>query len=62
MKAYIMTSGVVFGLLTVVHLWRIIAEWPRLVRDPWYILITAAAAGLSIWAWRLLSSRAGGPP
>lgn len=54
MKCYVIAAGTLFGLLTLVHLWRIIEEWPRLARDPWYLLITLAAAGLCLWAWRLL--------
>jgi hypothetical protein len=53
MKAYVMTTGAVFGLLTLVHLSRIIVE-RHLATDPLYILITVAAASLCIWAWRLL--------
>src|SRR5437660_144612 len=29
MKAYVMTTGAVFGLITLVHIWRLIEEWPR---------------------------------
>ena len=54
MKAYVMTTGAVFALLTLVHLLRIILEGPHLATEPFYVLITIAAAGLSIWAWRLL--------
>lgn len=54
MKAYLVTTGVLFGLLAVAHLWRIVEESPHLATDPWYILITVAAAALSVWAWRLL--------
>ena len=54
MKAYVMTTGAAFGLLTLVHLWRIIEEGPHLVMDPWYALITLAAAALCLWAWRLI--------
>jgi hypothetical protein len=54
MKAYIITSGAVFGLLTVAHLLRIAFENRHLVTDPVYILITLASAGLSVWAWRVL--------
>ena len=54
MKAYIMTTGVVFGLITVAHVLRIIAEGPHLLTEPVWILLTVAAAGMSIWAWRLL--------
>jgi len=54
MKAYLATTGALFALLTVVHIWRIAAEGMSLARDPWYLLITATAAALSIWAMRLL--------
>jgi hypothetical protein len=54
MKTYVVTTGTLFGLLTVVHLWRIIGEEPQLATDPWYLLITATAAALAIWAWRLV--------
>lgn len=54
MKAYVMTTGVVFGLLTVVHIWRIIAEGPHLAMDPWFVLITIATGALCLWAVRLL--------
>jgi hypothetical protein len=54
LKAYVMTTGALFGLLTLAHLWRIIAEGAHLATDPWYILITLAAAALCVWAWFLL--------
>jgi hypothetical protein len=54
MKAYLMTTGSVFGLIVLAHVWRVIAEGPHLVTDPWYILLTAAAAALCVWAWCLL--------
>jgi hypothetical protein len=60
MRAYIMTTGSLFGLLTVVHVWRMIEESRALATDPWYILVTLAAAALGVWAWRLL--RAPAPP
>ena len=53
MKAYVMTTGVVFGLLTLAHLWRIIVE-RHLATDPIFILITVIAASLCVWAWRVL--------
>ena len=60
MKAYVITTGAVFGLLTLAHIWRVFAEDPHLAKDPWFVLITVAAAALCLWAWRLfrLSSRA----
>jgi tetrahydromethanopterin S-methyltransferase subunit E len=54
MKAYLMTTGAVFGLIVVAHVWRAIAEGPALAKDPFYIVITIAAAALCLWAWRLL--------
>lgn len=54
MKAYVMTTGAVFGLITLAHLLRVIAEGPHLLTDPWYVLLTVAAATLCLWAWRLL--------
>lgn len=54
MKAYIMTSGAVFGLLTLAHIWRAIEEGPGLAKDPWFVVITVFAAALCLWALRLL--------
>lgn len=53
MRAYVITSGAIFGLLTIAHLWRMAVE-PHLATDLVYIFITAIAAGLGIWAWRVL--------
>jgi hypothetical protein len=54
MKTYVMTTGAVFGLLTLLHIWRAIEEGSRLATDPWFILITVAGAALCLWAGRLL--------
>jgi hypothetical protein len=54
MKAYVITSGAIFGLITLAHVWRVFEEGTRLASEPWYVLITLAAAGLCLWAWRLL--------
>jgi len=54
MKAYVITTGAVFGLLTLAHIWRVIEEGPQLATEPWYVLITVAAAVLCLWALRLL--------
>lgn len=53
MKTYVITTGVVFGLLTLAHIWRAFEE-PHLGRDPWYILVTLATAAFSLWAGRLV--------
>jgi hypothetical protein len=54
MKAYVLTTGVVFALLVAAHLWRMVAESPALARDPGYLAITLASGLLSLWAGRLL--------
>ncbi len=53
MKTYVITTGTIFGLLTVAHLARIFMESPSLAKDPSYVLITVIAAALCVWAWRL---------
>ena len=53
MKLYVRTTGVLFGLLTLAHVWRVFVE-PRLAKDPWYLFATAMAAALAIWAAKLL--------
>src|SRR5947208_15658675 len=58
MKAYLITTGVLFGLLALAHALRTIAEWSRLVEDPWFLVespgIGILAAALCVWACRLL--------
>jgi dolichyl-phosphate-mannose--protein O-mannosyl transferase len=56
MKAYLATTGTVFGLIVVAHIWRAIAEGPAMVKNPVFILLTVAAAALSVWASRLLAA------
>ena len=47
-----MTTGVIFGLLVVAHIWRMFVEG-HLATQPEYIVITLIAALLSLWAARL---------
>ena len=54
MKAYLVTTGSIFGLIVLAHILRIMEEGQHLARDPWYILFTAAAGAMSVWAWRLV--------
>jgi hypothetical protein len=53
MKAYLVTTGTLFILLTIVHVVRAVGE-TNLARDPWYILVTVIALALALWALRLL--------
>jgi multisubunit Na+/H+ antiporter MnhE subunit len=54
MKAYILTTGVIFGLITVAHLLRFVMEGSHLAREPVFILLTVLSAALSVWAWQVL--------
>lgn len=53
MRAYLLTTGTLFALIVLLHAWRMAIE-RGLLRDPWYWLITAVAAALSVWSFRLL--------
>jgi hypothetical protein len=54
MKLYLIVTSSVFGLITVAHIWRIIAENPHLALEPWFVLLTLTTAGLCLWALSLL--------
>lgn len=54
MKAYLITTGTVFGLITLAHIARIVAEGLHRAADPVFLLLTCLAAGLSVWAFVLL--------
>lgn len=53
MKTYVMTTGGIFALIAVTHTWRMFVE-PHLATHLGYILLTVAAALLSLWAGRLV--------
>jgi hypothetical protein len=52
MRAYVRTTGVLFGLLVLVHVWRFVEEGAHVARDPWFLSFTLLAAVLCVWAWR----------
>jgi hypothetical protein len=54
---YVVTSGVIFALITLAHIARVALEGARLARDPLFVLLTLATAGLSVWAWRVAAGR-----
>jgi hypothetical protein len=56
MMAYLWTTGTIFALLALMHLWRTIAEWPGSTPDLPFVIETGigvVAAALAVWAWRL---------
>jgi hypothetical protein len=53
-KAYVVTSGALFAVLVLAHLWRLVAEGTGPVHDPWFLAFTGTSAALSIWAFASL--------
>lgn len=51
MRAYLLTTAILFGLLVIVHIWRMAVEPSS--RDPFMYAITVLAAALCGWAVRL---------
>lgn len=51
MKAYLITTGTIFAIITALHIWRAIAEGGP---GPVWILLILLPAGLCIWAFALL--------
>jgi hypothetical protein len=54
MKAYIITSGAIFALITVAHIARLATETTHVLREPIFLVLTLLAAALSIWAFVVL--------
>ena len=55
MKAYLITTGLVFGAIVVAHVARVFAEGTRLLSEPDWVILTLFAAVLCTWAFRLLA-------
>ena len=54
MKAYVTTTGAVFGLITLAHLLRVVEEGPRLVERSVLRAPHPPSTALCLWAWRVL--------
>lgn len=53
MKAYIITTGIVFALIAIAHIARLATE-TSVLREPIFLVLTILAAALSIWAFVVL--------
>ena len=55
MKTFLITTGIFFGLMAVVHIWRAIDEWPQQGASLGFILgmtaLIVVPGALSAWAW-----------
>jgi hypothetical protein len=57
MRAYLVTTGTLFVLLTAAHIVRVFQE-THLVREPWFWLVTVLPLVLAVWALRLFRKTA----
>lgn len=59
MKAYLVITGAIFGLIGIAHLLRLFFEGHPLT-DPWFLASNLAlfvvGGGIAVWAARLLTS------
>ena len=53
MKAYVILTSVIFGLVTIAHIWRAMEEGSHLMKEPFFLLLTLLAAALCVWGARL---------
>lgn len=54
MKAYVVTTSVLFALLVAAHIWRAAIEGASLAKEPFFIASTLIAVGMFFWAMRVL--------
>lgn len=54
MKAYLITTGVIFFLLTLSHAARIYVEETLHLKEPIFLGTTIAFVGMTVWAIALL--------
>jgi hypothetical protein len=62
MKCYLITTGLIFAVMTVLHVWRAIAEWPQHSSpSPSFVLgmiaLIAIPGALAAWAFSLLRKK-----
>jgi len=53
MKAYVITTGCLFALLALAHVWRALVEGPQLATRPEFVIATVTALAMCLWAWRV---------
>jgi hypothetical protein len=61
MKAYLLTSGSIFGIIGTLHLSNIVLRWSQMTADGQFaaenLILTSIAGGLAFWAFTLVRSR-----
>jgi hypothetical protein len=58
MKAYLLISGTIFALLSLFHVYQLVAHWQSNLSDIGFsiavVAIVLVSAALSFWAFRLM--------
>lgn len=57
MRAYVLTTAIVFALILAGHVWRVAAEGTHVLGEPIFAFSTLLAIGLVGWAAKLLLRR-----
>jgi hypothetical protein len=55
MKAYLITTSAIFGMITIAHVLRMINEGSGVASDPWFVALTGLSVALCVWACLLLA-------
>jgi hypothetical protein len=54
MRTYVAVTGIAFALIVAAHLARIADEGLHPLTEPIFVVSSAIAGGLALWAWWLL--------
>jgi len=60
MKAYLITTGVLFAALAALHVYVVLQRGPALATDPWPAIVLVIAGAMTVWAGKLLYSASKG--
>jgi hypothetical protein len=58
LRAYVVTTGVIFALLALSHVARVAVEGAWVLREPIFVLTTIVSVGVVVWAIVLLRGSA----
>jgi hypothetical protein len=54
MRAYVITTGIIFALITISHLARLAMESTHILTEPIFLFLTILSTALAVWAFLLL--------
>lgn len=57
MRIYVLITGLIYGIITVLHAWRVIQEGTGKLHDPWFLGFTILSVVMALWAWLILRAR-----